>query len=159
MTNIYQERTEHKLILRQHKKLTLTGFVFSVPGLLLVLYLPKSPGIFLITVCLLLLLFSIHCFYKGVSYTCITDRTAKTLEFQVKGLFGKRKQSWHFDEIQLLLMGEKDILFQSPSNCAYEILLDTVNGTRHRLLNFRSRPYCKETIALIENYLTHREAA
>lgn len=158
MTSITQEKTEHKLVLRQQRKLTFTGFVFSVPGPLLLLYLPKPPGILLIAMCLLLLVLSIHCFYKGVTYTCTTDRSQQTVELLVKGLLTAKKQTWHFDEIRILLMGEKDIFLQSPSNCNYEILLDTKKGKRFHLLHFRSRPYCKQTIELIEKYLAQSAA-
>ncbi len=159
MTSITQEKTESILILRQHKKLTLSGFAFSLPGLLMLLSLPDSPGIWVSVVCMSLLIIAILSFYKGVSYTCTTDKNQQTVEFSIKGLFRSQKQTWRFDDIQLLLMGEKDHLLKSRSNCSYEIILDTKDGSRHKLLNFRSRNYCKESISLIENYLEHPELA
>jgi hypothetical protein len=158
MTSITEERSANKLVLRQHKKLTLTGFVFCVPGVMIWLYAPKTPGIFLLLSCLLLLLVAVRCFYKGITYTCTADRTNKTLELEVKGLFSSSRQTWHFRDIRFLLLGEKDLFLQSSTKCTFDILLDTRSGRRFRLLNFRSRPSCKDTIALIENYLTATSA-
>ncbi len=158
MTSITQEKTEHKLILRQQRKLTLRGFAFSVPGLLALFFPENQPVLWLVPICVLLFVLSIHSFYKGVSYTCTTDRNTQTVELMTKGLFSKKLQVWHFNDISLLLMGEKDLFLQRRSNCNYEILLDTVKGKRYKLLHFSSRDYCKKTIELMEEYFVQPAA-